>query len=195
MGGGGFDHGSEDQAARLSVSLEEAYQSSTRTIQLESQEPDRMGRIVERLRRLKVSIPPGVTQGQKIRLTGQGTPRFDGTRGNLLLEVELQPHPLYRAEGKDIHMDLPISLSETVLGTSISVPTLGGQVNLKIPAGSQNGQKLRLKGRGLPGKPPGEQYVILQIRVPEKPDEATREAFKRLQESVTFDPRKNLGKH
>ncbi|MES9878131.1 MAG: DnaJ C-terminal domain-containing protein [Candidatus Sedimenticola sp. PURPLELP] len=192
-GGNGFNSRNEEQTARLSVSLEDAYSGASRTIQLESQEPDRMGGIVDRHRRLKVRIPAGVTQGQKIRLAGQGSARFDGSRGDLLLEVELKKHPLYRPEGKDIYIDLPVTPSEAVLGAKVSVPTLGGPVTLTIPAGSQNGRKLRLKGRGLPGKPPGEQYVILQIRVPDKPDQKTREAYRHLQQSVEFDPRKNIG--
>ncbi|MET0013083.1 MAG: DnaJ C-terminal domain-containing protein [Sedimenticola sp.] len=196
MGSTGFRNQAQEheQTAKLSVTLEEAYHGASRTIQLESQEPDRMGGIVDRHRRLKVQIPVGVTQGQKIRLAGQGSMRFDGSRGNLLLEIDFKPHPLFQAEGKDIVIDLPITPSEAVLGATVSVPTLGGHVSLKIPAGSQNGRKLRLKGRGLPGNPPGEQYVVLQIMVPEQPDEKTREAFTRLQESVDFDPRKRLGK-
>ncbi|MES9964588.1 MAG: DnaJ C-terminal domain-containing protein [Candidatus Sedimenticola sp. 20ELBAFRAG] len=193
MGGNGLNSRNEEQTAKLSVSLEDAYSGASRTIQLESQEPDRLGGIVDRHRRLKVRIPAGVTQGQKIRLAGQGSARFDGSRGNLLLEVELKKHPLYRPEGKDIYIDLPVTPSEAVLGAKVSVPTLGGSVTLTIPAGSQNGRKLRLKGRGLPGKPPGEQYVILQIRVPDKPDQKTREAYRHLQQSVEFNPRKNIG--
>jgi curved DNA-binding protein len=145
----------ESQYVKLEVSLEDSYQGATRTITLQVPEIDRQGRRINRTRSLRVKIPPGVTQGQQIRLPGQGSPGVGGGRpGDLYLEVAFQLHSLYRPEDRDIYLDLPVAPWEAVLGAELSVPTLGGEVRVRVPPGSQSGHKLRLKGRGLPGNPP-----------------------------------------
>ncbi len=143
---------------------------------------------------LNVRIPAGVTQGRQIRLAGQGTPGLNGgPAGDLYLEIDLKAHPHFTPEGKDIQLRLPIAPWEAALGATVTVPTLGGSVNLKIPAGSQSGQKLRLKGRGLPGAPSGDEIVLLEIVTPPADSDAAREVYRRMAEQLKFNPRAQLG--
>jgi curved DNA-binding protein len=142
---GGFSSRGADQTARVRISLEDAYHGATRQLSLQVPQIDDKGRISTRTRTLSVRIPAGVTEGQQIRLAGQaGGGPGGGEAGDLYLEVELAPHPLFRAEGRDIHLRLPIAPWEAALGATVSVPTLGGRVSLKIPAGAQSNQRLRL---------------------------------------------------
>lgn len=144
-------------------------------------------------RTLKVRIPAGVTQGQQIRLAGQGRGGLDGgSKSDLFLEVELQPHPLFRVDGKDIHLDLPITPWEAALGAKVKVPTLGGRVDLKIPPGSQSGGKLRLKGRGLGGSKRGDQLVILQITTPIADSAPARALYEKMAREMPFNPRAHM---
>jgi len=183
----------QDQHAKISISLEDAFHGASRTIELATPVRGRQGAPATSYRKLKVKIPAGISDGQKIRLAGQGAPgRHGQPRGDLLLEVNIKPHPLYTVTGKDVYLDLPITPSEAALGATITTPTLGGPVSLKIPAGSQSGDKLRLKGRGLPGKPPGDQYVVLLIQVPRRMSEQGRQAYQRLREEAGFNPRADL---
>ena len=145
-------------------------------------------------RTLKVRIPKGVYQGQHIRLAGQGDPGMGkGGAGDLYLEVVLQPHKLYRVENKDVFLDLPVAPWEAALGASVKVPTPTGIVDLKIPAGSSNGRKLRLKGRGIPGKPSGDLYVVLNIALPLADTETAKAAYREMARSLNFNPRTHLG--
>lgn len=193
-GRGGFRTRGEDQHAKLLLSLEDAYAGVTRTIQLQVPELDRHGSVTLKPRLLQVKVPAGVTQGQQIRLGGQGAPGLGGgPQGDLYLEIDLQPHPLFTAETKDIYLGLPITPWEAALGARVTVPTLGGKVDLGIPAGSQSGRKLRLQGRGLPGHPHGDQYVLLQIVTPPADSEAVRELYRRLADASGFNPRARLG--
>ena len=116
-----------------------------------------------------------------------------GDAGDLYLEVDLRDHPLYRVDGTDVYLDLPVAPWEAAVGATVPVPTRGGTVNLRIPAGSQSGNKLRLKGRGLPGRPPGDEYVVLQVRVPEASGEAARRLYREMAEQLAFNPRAELG--
>jgi curved DNA-binding protein len=197
FGGRGEDlvrHRGQDQATRVEISLEEAFKGTTRELRLETPEQDDQGRITMRSRTLKVRIPAGVSQGRQIRLAGQGMPGMGGAEpGDLYLEVDLRPHPLFQAEGRDILLRLPAAPWEAALGATVKVPTLGGAVSLKIPAGSQSGKRMRLKGRGLPGKPPGDQYVVIEIVTPPADTEAKRELYRRMAGSFHFDPRASLG--
>ncbi len=182
-----------DQTARVEISLEDSYTGASRTLHLDMPAVDAHGRLRSHRRTLRVQIPQGVTEGQQIRLTGQGGAGAGGPGGDLYLDIQFAPHPLYRAEARDIHMALPVSPWEAALGATVSVPTLGGPVSLKIPAGSQAGRKLRLKGRGLPGSPPGDQYVTLQIVLPPADSEAVQKAFRDLERAAAFNPRERLG--
>ena len=121
------------------------------------------GRITRRTRTLNVRIPKGIKQGQKIRLAGQGGQGIGGEPGDLYLEIEFSPHRHYRVEGADVYLDLPVAPWEAGLGATVKIPTPAGTVDLKVPAGSQQGRKLRLKGRGIPAKTPGDLYLVLQI--------------------------------
>lgn len=192
--GGGFHMKGEDHHARILIDLDDAIHGAERTITLKVPQVDETGHVVTRERTLNVKIPKGITRGQRIRLKGQGAPGMgEGPAGDLYLEVDFKPHPFYRVEGKDIYLDLPITPWEAALGATISVPTPGGKVDMKIPAGSQSGKKLRLKGKGLPGKPPGDEYVILQIETPPADTDKAREFYKRMAEELPFNPRSRLG--
>lgn len=192
---GGYARAGEDERAKVLVSLEDAYHGAVRTLELQVPEIGPGGRVVSRTRALKVRIPPGVTQGRQIRLKGQGRPgRGGGPRGDLYLEVDLQRHPYYRAEGRDIYLDYPIAPWEAALGATLKVPTLGGEVDLKIHPGSQSGLKMRLKGRGLPGEPPGDQYLLLKIVTPPAGDDRGRDLYERMAREIPFDPRSHLGR-
>src|SRR5690606_34189946 len=143
-----FSTRGEDYQTTITLSLDEAYHGVTKALTLSVPEVDASGRIVERTRTINVRIPPGVTDGRRIRLPGQGA-EGPGGRGDLYVIVRLAPHPFFRPSGKDIHLDLPVMPWEAALGATITVPTLGGPVDLKIPKRSQSGRKLRLRGRGL----------------------------------------------
>lgn len=184
----------ENQTARIEITLEEAYRGASRAVQLQVPEVDALGRTVTRKKSLNVKIPAGVAHGQKIRLGGQGSPGAGGgASGDLYLQVTLKPHSLYQVEGRDIILELPLAPWEAALGTRIQVPTLGGKVSLNIPDNAQSGQKLRLRGRGLPGDPPGDQYVVFKIVNPPVADSgAARTVFQRMAEELPFNPRSHL---
>jgi len=190
----GFRVRGEDVQARVRISLEEAYHGTTRTITLSTPHYDHQGRMEHRTRTLKVRIPKGVKRGQRIRLAGEGGEGFgrDAPPGDLYLEVDFEPHRLFRAEGRDIYLNLPVAPWEAALGAEVNVPTLGGPVHMKVPPGSQSGRRLRLKGRGLPGNPPGDQFVVLRIETPPADSQGAKNAYRRFAESVPFNPRAEL---
>ncbi len=179
----------EDQHARLTLTLDEAYNGTTRTLSFEVIEPDKDGRLRRRTRTLNVTIPAGVIEGQRIRLTGQGQPGRDEP-GDLYIEAHIRPHKDYTLSGKDIHVNVPVTPWEAALGDKVTVKTPGGNVRLTVPAGSQSGHKLKLKGRGMPGKPAGDLYAVLQVIVPEPRNEADRELYRKMAESMPMNPRK-----
>ena len=184
----------EDINATISIPIEDAYRGASRTISLEVPEADANGAVRRRRKTLNVKIPSGVTAGKRIRLEKQGGPGYGGSpAGDLYLAVEFEPHPFYRADGRDIHLELPVTPWEAALGRKVKVPTLGGAVDLQIPAGSSSGKTLRLKGRGLPGKPAGDQYVELKVVVPAASDDATRELYETLERGHDVNPRAKLG--
>jgi len=157
-------------------------------------EVDASGHLVTRERKLNIKIPKGVTQGQRIRLRGQGGPGSgDAPAGDLYLEIDLLPHSIYTVDGRDIYVDLPVSPWEAALGEKVSIPTLGGKVEMKIPAGSQSGSKLRLKGRGIPAKKKGDQFVVLKIVTPEAKTEKQKKLYRQMREEMNFNPRSRLG--
>ncbi len=178
-----------DRHARLAVALEESYHGAQKTIQLERPQVDDQGRVVNRPQTLQVAIPKGVTDGEHIRLRGQGDPGPSGEAGDLYLEIGLIPHPLFTAEGKDLHLRLPVAPWEAALGAEIPVPTMGGTARLTIPAGSKDGDRLRLRGQGLPASPPGNQIVELQVAMPPPPSGRERELWQELASCSGFDPR------
>lgn len=184
-----------DERLSIQVSLEDAFRGGERTLRLRRTGGPSSGGP----QTLKVKIPAGVTQGQQIRLAGQGQDSpGGGTKGDLYLEVQMLPHRLYRVDGKDLYLDVPVTPWEAALGAVIEVPTLGGAVDLTIPAGSRSGRTLRLKGRGLGGKASrdetaGNQYIVLQIVAPPADSEAAKEAYQRMAREMPFNPRDHWG--
>src|SRR4029077_15838194 len=165
-GGGGGARAARDHHARVDISLEEAFRGATRTLELRRPEVKTDGSVTLETHTVRVTIPAGVVEGQLVRLAGQGSPAAGGgAAGDLYLEVHILPHPLYQLDGRDVTLTFPVAPWEAALGAAVNVPTLGGPVAMQIPANSQSGQKLRLRGRGLPGTPPGDQYVQLKVVV------------------------------
>ncbi len=183
----------EDHHAKVLLDLEATLGGGTRAIGLRVPEVDADGRLQVAERTLNVQIPKGILPGQTIRLAGQGTRVHGGEAGDLYVEVEFSPHRLYRVEGRDLLIALPVAPWEAALGATVQTPTPGGKVDLKIPAGSHAGTKLRLKGRGIPASPPGDLYVELTIALPPATNDAARAAYRALETAAPFDPRANLG--
>lgn len=183
-------HG-QDQHAKISISLQEAYKGTTKALQL--QMPAEGPQASPTIRTLNVTVPPGAMPGQQLRLAKQGAPGpWGGPPGDIYLEIDIKPHHLFTLEGKDIYLTLPVAPWEAALGAEIKVPTLAGPVELKLAPGSQAGQKLRLRGRGMPSKPTnGDQYAILQIVLPPAHTEAQRQVYKNMLDVMPFDPRKD----
>lgn len=184
----------EDHHAKVLIDLEDTFQGATRTITLRVPGVDAQGHVITRERVLNVTIPKGIREGQHIRLSGQGSAGMgEGQAGDLYLQVEFRAHPLYRVDGRDLYLDLPVAPWEAALGATVKVPTLGGIVELKIPEGSGSGRKLRLKGRGIPGDPPGDCYVILAIALPPADTEAARDVYRKMAQELNFNPRAKMG--
>jgi curved DNA-binding protein len=172
-----------DQEAELPLSVEEAFQGGRRHITLGG--PGRQ-------RGYEVNIPRGVIDGQRIRLTGEGSRgRGEGTAGDLYLVVRIKAHPRYRLDGRDIQVDLPVAPWEAVLGATVPVVTPGGTAKVTVPAGSSTGRRLRLRGEGLPNPkgPAGDFFAQIQIHVPTSPSPGQRALFEELAAISTFDPR------
>jgi curved DNA-binding protein len=187
--GGQYSARGEDHVAKVEIDLEDAYKGGTRTIELRSPQLTADGHVVTQPRTLRVTIPAGVVEGQQIRLAGQGSPGLGGgSSGDLFLEINIRPHPRYKVEGRDVTLTLPVAPWEAALGESVSVPTLGGPVEMRLPAGARSGQRLRLRGRGLPGTTPGDQYVQLEIVLPPDSPKA-RQLFEQMKRELPFDPR------
>jgi curved DNA-binding protein len=184
---------SEDHHAKVMLDLEASLNGGSRTFTLRVPEIDN-GRLTLKERVLNVKVPKGILAGQTIRLAGQGARSSDdGTAGDLYIEVDFQPHRLYKADGRDLYLELPVTPWEAALGASVKAPTPGGTVDLKIPAGSHAGAKLRLKGRGIPASPPGDLYVVLQIALPPASDDKARAAYQAMAAAMPFNPRAQLG--
>ena len=173
-----------DERAKIVITLEEAFKGGERALNLNN------GR--GRARKLNVKIPAGVRESQQIRLAGQGQAGPGGRSGDLFLTVEFAPHPIFQAQGSDIHLNLPIAPWEAALGAVVKTPTLAGKVDLKIPARSQSGHRLRLKAKGLGGAKAGDQYVTLQIVTPPADSDAAKRIYKSMAEELDFDPRKDI---
>jgi curved DNA-binding protein len=184
----------EDHHAKVLLDLDATLRGGARQLSLRIPEIGADGRLVSKERVLNVQVPKGILAGQHIRLAGQGArSASNGTAGDLYIEVEFQPHPLYRLDGRDLYLDLPVAPWEAALGATVKTPTPGGTVDLKIPAASHAGSKLRLKGRGIPAAPPGDFYVVLQIALPAAQDDKAKAAYAAMAAALPFNPRVNLG--
>jgi curved DNA-binding protein len=184
----------QDHHARIFIALEDSYNGATREITLHAPQLDANGRVSTRERTLSLKIPRGVREGQHIRLAGQGMPgEANASNGDLYLQIAFQAHDLYRVDGRDVYLDLPIAPWEAALGAKFKVPTPNGAVNLNIPQGSQAGRKLRLKGRGIPGKPKGDLLVTLNIVLPAVETDSARELYREMKKQMGFNPRASMG--
>jgi len=183
----------QDHHAKVFIDLADAYHGARRSIALRMPTVDAQGHVGTQERKLDVSIPQGVRAGQHLRLVGQGGPGLGtGPAGDLYLEIAFNPDPLFRVDGRDVYLDLPLAPWEAALGAAVAVPTPAGPVQLTIPADSAAGRRLRMKGRGIPGTPPGDLYVVLSIALPPANSDKTREAYQALAQACDFDPRAHL---
>jgi curved DNA-binding protein len=172
---GGSNAGQADSdAGHLDVTVEEAFAGTKRRVALNEH---------GRQRQIDVQIPAGVTEGQPLRIPALGG------RTSLIFRIRLRPHHLYEVVGKDVQIELPLAPWEAALGAKVAVPTLGGTVELTIPAGAQSGQKLRLRARGFPGNPAGDQMVTIKLVTPAAQSAAQKEAYERMKRDFKFDPR------
>jgi curved DNA-binding protein len=183
----------EDHHAKVMLDLEATLNGGSRTFTLRVPEIE-AGHLVLKERVLNVKVPRGILAGQTIRLSGQGARSpADGTAGDLYIEVDFQPHALYKADGRDLYLELPVTPWEAALGATVKTPTPGGTVDLKIPPGSRAGARLRLKGRGIPASPPGDLYVVLQLALPPAADDKAKAAYQAFAAALPFNPRTQLG--
>ena len=202
FGGGGSRQGrssrrsmkqkGENVNASITVPITDAFEGSTRRInfKLQSVSPD--GQVVSKPVNLNVKIPKGIKNGQKIRLARQGSEGYNGgEKGDMYIKIEFEKHPWFKAEGADIYINLPVAPWEAALGNTVNVITPGGNIKLKIPAGSKQGKKLRLKGKGIPAKTAGDLYVILNITLPPANSEKARKIYEEMKD-LNFNPRENF---
>jgi curved DNA-binding protein len=173
-GGGGNSAQADAEAGHLDVTVEEAFAGTKRRVTLNEH---------GRQRQVDVQIPAGVTEGQPLRIAGIGG------RSALIFRIRLRPHHLYDVAGKDVLIELPLAPWEAALGARVAVPTLGGTVELTVPVGAQSGQKLRLRARGLPGSPAGDQLVTIKLVTPAAHSATEKQAYERMQREFKFDPR------
>ncbi|MGL5741246.1 MAG: DnaJ C-terminal domain-containing protein [Legionella sp.] len=174
---------------KINISLEDAFTGTIKSIQTPVENDPQVT-----MQTLKVKIPAGVKSGQQILLAGQGAPGIHGgPRGDILIIVTVDKHPLFDVMDSDIYLTLPITPWEAALGTTVVVPTLGGKIDLKIPPNSHGGQKLRLKNRGLPGTTPGHQYVLLKIITPPPTTDEAKELYAKMAQVMPFNPRDKMG--
>ncbi len=194
-GGATFRMQGEDQHAKVLITLADAYHGARKTITLQRPVVDSGGHVRTKPHTLHVTIPKGIIEGQRIRLEGQGMPGYGGgPGGDLFLEIAFAEDPIFRADKRDIHLTLPVTPWEAALGASITVPTLGGKVQLSIPPNSQTGKKLRLKGRGLcTATQQGDQYVTLKVVIPQPETEEQRRLYREMAKSMPFNPRSHMG--
>ena len=194
MRGSAAATGGADHHARIVIDLLDSYRGAQRTITLRLPVVDARGGVTLRERQLDVTIPRGVREGQHLRLAGQGGDTDGhGSAGDLYLEIAFRPHPHFRVDGRDVHMDLPVAPWEAAVGASVAVPTPDGTVQLSVPAASDAGRKLRLRGKGLPGDPPGDLYAHLVIKAPAVDSRAAADAYDALARAYpAFNPRQTL---
>ncbi len=188
--GGSFQMRGDDIHAAITIDLLDAYQGATRTVSLRVPRQEGPGRATMQEKKLNVTIPRGVTPGQQLRLAGQGHEGHGGgPPGDLYLEIQFAPDPRYRVEGTHVYENVPVTPWEAALGEKVAVPTPSGTVEVSVPPGSQSGRKLRLKGRGIPGNPPGDLYLILDVVLPPANSDKARAIYQAMARDLAFNPR------
>lgn len=194
-GGEGFAMRGEDHHAKIVLDVEDAWRGATRQISLRVPKLDARGRVQLETRTLDVRIPQGVRAGQLIRLAGQGAPGFGGAAaGDLLLEVQFGPHPRYRVDGRDLLVDLPVAPWEAALGAVIPVPLPdGAKLKVRIPAGAQSGRQLVVRGKGIPGQPPGDLELTVRVVLPAADTPRAKALYETMARDLDFDPRAQGG--
>jgi curved DNA-binding protein len=187
----GFRAQGEDHHAKVLLDLEDAFSGATRQISLRVPQADARGRVQLATRTLNVKIPVGVRAGQVIRLAGQGAPGVGGApAGDLLLEIRFKPHPRFRAEGRDLHLTLPLAPWEAALGGVVAVDLPRGSTRVRIPEGAQSGRTLRVRGKGIPGDLPGDLLLDLQVVLPPADTPQARQFYETMARELAFDPRR-----
>ena len=190
---GDFGGRGQDIEVELPIFLVDTVSEESKTVSYLVPQMDSSGRVTHTKKTLNVKIPPGVAEGERIRLKGQGSPGLgDGTAGDLYLHIRLVPHPLFDVEGHNLLVMVPVAPWEAALGTKIEVPTLTGKINLTIPANSQNGQRLRVRNKGLVTRQGrGDLYAVIKVAMPDRCDDATIRLWGELAQAADFDPRMN----
>ena len=200
MGSGGGHAGSgrhhnpnqrgEDHHAKILLELEDAFNGATRQISLRVPRVDAQGRVGLDNHTLSVKIPQGVYEGQIIRLAGQGAPGSGNAKaGDLLLELHFNPHPRFRVDGCNLYLKLPVTPWEAALGALISVDLFGNEIRVRIPEGTQSGQQLRVRGKGIPSKTPGDLLLEIQVVLPAATTPKARQLYETMAAELAFDPR------
>jgi curved DNA-binding protein len=183
----------EDHHAKVLIDLEDAYRGTQRSISLRLPVPDAQGNFTLSERRLEVNIPKGIRAGQHLRLAGQGEQGFGkGPAGDLYLEIGFNPHPQFRVDNRDVYLDLPLAPWEAALGCSVNIPTPEGSVQLTVPAGLSAGRQLRLKGKGIPGNPPGDLHAVVVISLPPAVSDVEKEAYREMAKAFSFNARAHM---
>ena len=188
--GARFDARGEDHHAKILIDLEDAYQGASRVVTLRVPKVDEQGHVAMAEHSLNVRIPKGVQEGQVLRLAGQGSPGIgEGKPGDLYLEIHFNEHPRFRVEGRDVYATLRVAPWEAALGATVKASLPVGAVEVRVPEGSQNGRKLRLKGRGIPATTPGDLYLVLEVVLPPANSPKARELYQAMARDLAFDPR------
>ncbi|HEY0845825.1 MAG TPA: DnaJ C-terminal domain-containing protein [Noviherbaspirillum sp.] len=189
-GGGHFRTRGEDHHAKAMLDLEDAYHGASRVLTLRVPRVDASGHVVLAEHSLSVQIPKGVREGQMIRLSGQGSPGIGGgPAGDLYLEVHFKPHPRFRVDGRDVYATLALAPWEAALGATVEARLPDGTVEVRVPEGSQGSRKLRLKGRGIPGNPPGDLYLVMEVVLPPASNPKARALYEQMARDLAFNPR------
>lgn len=183
-----------DHHAKIQIDVQDSYLGGRRAISLRIPEADATGKLHIVERQIDVNIPKGIAEGQHLRLAGLGGAGYDGQpAGDLYLEIEFAPHPIFHVDARDVYVDVPVAPWEAALGARIKVPTPDGAVEMAVPAGSSAGRKLRLKGKGLPGKSPGDLYMTLSIALPPADTPASQDAYRTWARACSdFNPRRSF---
>ncbi len=185
-----FNQRGEDHHAKILLELEDAFNGATRQISLRVPKVDTQGRVGLANHTLSVKIPQGVYEGQIMRLAGQGAPGTgNGAAGDLLLELHFNPHPRFRVDGSNLYLKLPVTPWEAALGSQISVDVFGKELRVRIPEGTQSGQQLRVRGKGIPSKTPGDLLLEIQVVLPPANTEPARKLYETMAQELAFNPR------